>query len=291
MYKKFFFPLLFIATNTSMAQVQPLAPFQTGERVCFVGNSITEQGYYESYVWLYYMLHFPGRRITVYNCGIGGDRAQNILARLHNDVLVKKPTTICLTFGMNDTGYSEFLTANADSTAKERVRASHRYFDTITQKLNAYPAAKKILITSPLYDETMKNPRNYFPKKSIAMDAIADVLFIQGDFREDEVLQKLINLVPERGLDLLLSDMAPNMSGTAAVDVPRAMYLAELAFDFGSKMLKPGGMLLMKIFHGVGFDELVKLARMQFDRVVIRKPLASRSRSRETYLLAKGYNL
>ena len=173
MYKKFFFPLLFIATNTSMAQVQPLAPFQTGERVCFVGNSITEQGYYESYVWLYYMLHFPGRRITVYNCGIGGDRAQNILARLHNDVLVKKPTTICLTFGMNDTGYSEFLTANADSTAKERVRASHRYFDTITQKLNAYPAAKKILITSPLYDETMKNPRNYFPKKSIAMDAIA----------------------------------------------------------------------------------------------------------------------
>jgi len=125
----------------------------------------------------------------------------------------------------------------------------------------------------------------------LAMDAIADVLFIQGDFREDEVLQKLINLVPERGLDLLLSDMAPNMSGTAAVDVPRAMYLAELAFDFGSKMLKPGGMLLMKIFHGVGFDELVKLARMQFDRVVIRKPLASRSRSRETYLLAKGYNL
>lgn len=125
----------------------------------------------------------------------------------------------------------------------------------------------------------------------LAMDAIADVLFIQGDFREDEVLQKLINLVPERGLDLLLSDMAPNMSGTAAVDVPRAMYLAELAFDFGSKMLKPGGVLLMKIFHGVGFDELVKLARLQFDRVVIRKPLASRSRSRETYLLAKGYNL
>ena len=125
----------------------------------------------------------------------------------------------------------------------------------------------------------------------LAMDAVADVLFIQGDFREDEVLQKLINLVPERGLDLLLSDMAPNMSGTTAVDVPRAMYLAELTFDFGSKMLKPGGVLLMKIFHGSGFDELVKLARMQFDRVVIRKPLASRSRSRETYLLAKGYNL
>ncbi|MBA3535190.1 MAG: 23S rRNA (uridine(2552)-2'-O)-methyltransferase RlmE [Tatlockia sp.] len=125
----------------------------------------------------------------------------------------------------------------------------------------------------------------------LTMDALAGVDFIQGDFREDDVLQKLINLVPERGLDLLLSDMAPNMSGTTAVDIPRAMYLAELAFDFGSKMLKPGGAMLIKIFHGTGFDELVRLARLQFDRVVIRKPLASRARSRETYLLAKGYNL
>nr|MBA2650726.1 23S rRNA methyltransferase [Tatlockia sp.] len=125
----------------------------------------------------------------------------------------------------------------------------------------------------------------------LLMDAIANVEFIQGDFREDDVLQKLINLVPERGLDLLLSDLAPNMSGTTVVDITRAMYLAELAFDFGSKMLKPGGTMLVKIFHGAGFDDLIRLARSQFDRVVIRKPLASRARSRETYLLAKGYNL
>lgn len=125
----------------------------------------------------------------------------------------------------------------------------------------------------------------------LPMDTFADVSFIQGDFREDAVLQQLINLVPERGLDLLLSDMAPNMSGSAAVDIPRAMYLAELAFDFGNKMLKPGGVMLMKVFHGAGFDDLVKQARMYFDKVVIRKPSASRSRSRETYLLAKGYNL
>ncbi|MBA2709147.1 MAG: 23S rRNA (uridine(2552)-2'-O)-methyltransferase RlmE [Tatlockia sp.] len=125
----------------------------------------------------------------------------------------------------------------------------------------------------------------------LMMNTVADVEFIHGDFREDEVLQKLISLVPERGLDLLLSDMAPNMSGTTAVDIPRAMYLAELAFDFGSKMLKPGGTMLIKIFHGTGFDELIRLARSQFDKVVIRKPLASRARSRETYLLAKGYNL
>ncbi len=125
----------------------------------------------------------------------------------------------------------------------------------------------------------------------LPMDALPDVDFIQGDFREDDVLHQLTNLIPERSVDLLLSDMAPNMSGTAAVDIPRAMYLAELAFDFADKTLKPGGSMLIKIFHGAGFDELIKQARTRFEKVVIRKPMASRSRSRETYLLAKGYNL
>src|ERR1700694_4652336 len=114
--------------NRSAAQIQPLTPFQPGERIVFVGNSITEAGYYESYIWLYYMLHFPGRRITVYNAGLGGDRAKNILDRFDDDVLPKKPTTICLTFGMNDSGYFEFLGANADSTAKARVKESSHYF-------------------------------------------------------------------------------------------------------------------------------------------------------------------
>jgi 23S rRNA (uridine2552-2'-O)-methyltransferase len=125
----------------------------------------------------------------------------------------------------------------------------------------------------------------------LPMDALPDVDFLQGDFREDEVLEELINLIPERSIDLLLSDMAPNMSGSTAIDIPRAMYLVELAFDFAEKMLKPGGTMLVKIFHGSGFDDLVKQARASFDKVVIRKPSASRSRSKETYLLAKGYNL
>lgn len=125
----------------------------------------------------------------------------------------------------------------------------------------------------------------------LPMDSLAGVEFILGDFQEDLVLQKLINLVPERGVDVVLSDMSPNMSGNIAVDIPRATYLTELAFDFSSKMLKPGGVMLMKVFHGTGFDDLVKQVRQQFERVVIRKPLASRARSRETYLLAKGYNL
>ena len=125
----------------------------------------------------------------------------------------------------------------------------------------------------------------------LPMDAFPEVDFILGDFREDEVLQQLINLIPPRSVDVLLSDMAPNMSGNSGVDIPRAMYLVELAVDFGNKMLKPGGTMLMKIFHGAGFDEIVKEVRKHFEKVVIRKPQASRSRSRETYLLAKGYNL
>lgn len=125
----------------------------------------------------------------------------------------------------------------------------------------------------------------------LPMDALVGVDMIVGDFREDSVLQQLTQLLPEHGVDVLLSDMAPNMSGNVAVDIPCAMYLTELAFDFASKMLKPGGVLLMKIFHGAGFDELIKQARLQYERVTIRKPSASRSRSRETYLLAKGYNL
>ena len=125
----------------------------------------------------------------------------------------------------------------------------------------------------------------------LPMTPLPGVTFIQGDFREDSVLQQLMQWIPERSVDILLSDMAPNMSGTKAVDIPRAMYLVELAYDFSHKMLKPGGTLVMKIFHGTGFDDIVKQARLQFEHVVIRKPKASRSRSRETYLLAKGYGL
>jgi len=171
MYKRFF-SIFSLATLWLSGVAQPVTPFRQGERVVFAGNSITEAGYYESYIWLYYMLHYPGRRITVYNAGIGGDRAKNIVARLDDDVFAKKPTIICLTFGMNDTGYWEFLQAGADSTARERVRECKAYFDQITGRLKDYPAGK-IMITSSLYDETMKNPKNYFPKKSQAMDEIA----------------------------------------------------------------------------------------------------------------------
>jgi 23S rRNA (uridine2552-2'-O)-methyltransferase len=125
----------------------------------------------------------------------------------------------------------------------------------------------------------------------LPMDPLPDVLVIEGDFHDDAVLNQLMNAIPSEGVDVILSDMAPNFSGNVAVDIPRAMALAELAFDLASKILKPGGTLLIKVFHGTGFDALLKMARIQFQTVMLKKPAASRPRSRETYLLAKGYDL
>lgn len=122
----------------------------------------------------------------------------------------------------------------------------------------------------------------------LPMDALVGVELIQGDFTDEAVFDALIEKVPKGTVDVLLSDMAPNMSGNPAVDIPRAMLLTELAFDLSQTLLKPGGVLLMKVFHGSGFDALLKSVRESFERVVIRKPSASRSRSRETYLLAKN---
>lgn len=125
----------------------------------------------------------------------------------------------------------------------------------------------------------------------LPMDSFAGVEVLLGDFTEETVFQQLLALVPAHTVDVVLSDMAPNMSGNTTVDIIRAMNLAELAFDFAQRMLKPNGSMLLKLFHGAGFDALVKQIRADFSQVVIRKPQASRARSRETYLLARGYRL
>ena len=122
----------------------------------------------------------------------------------------------------------------------------------------------------------------------LEMPSLAGVEFIHGDFREDEVLARLEALLNGQPVDLVLSDMAPNMSGVDAVDLPRAMHLAELAMDFADRHLRPGGTFLIKLFQGVGFDEYVRALRKRYDRVVIRKPSASRKRSPEVYALAQG---
>jgi 23S rRNA (uridine2552-2'-O)-methyltransferase len=119
----------------------------------------------------------------------------------------------------------------------------------------------------------------------LPMDPLQGVTFIQGDFTEDEPLALLEDTLNGQHVDLVLSDMAPNMSGMGAVDQPRAMYLAELALSFAEKWLEPGGSFVVKIFHGEGFDEYVKQTRSLFEKVQVRKPSASRPRSREVYLL------
>ncbi len=123
----------------------------------------------------------------------------------------------------------------------------------------------------------------------LPMDAIADVEFIQGDFTEEAVLEQLLTALGGQRADLVISDMAPNMSGMSAIDQPKAMYLVELALDMARQVLKPGGHFVAKVFHGEGFDPLLKDTRDAFSKVAVRKPDASRARSSEVYLVARGF--
>ncbi len=123
----------------------------------------------------------------------------------------------------------------------------------------------------------------------LEMDGIHGVDFLQGDFREQSVLDALTKLLAGRAVDLVISDLAPNTSGVRAVDQPRSMYLCELALDFARNTLKPGGGFVTKIFQGEGFDEYIRDVRSSFNRVVTRKPKSSRPKSREVYVVATGY--
>ncbi len=123
----------------------------------------------------------------------------------------------------------------------------------------------------------------------LPMDSIAGVEFIEGDFREQAVYDRLLETLGDVPVDLVISGMAPNISGLKAVDQPRAMYLAELALELAEKVLKPGGDFLVKVFTGEGLDEYKKTMRSAFEKIIVRKPAASRPRSREIYLLARGY--
>ena len=122
----------------------------------------------------------------------------------------------------------------------------------------------------------------------LAMDALPDVTFIEGDFREDAIYEQILASLGDRRADLVMSDMAPNMSGNSAVDQPRAMYLAELALDMAERVLEPDGLFLVKVFQGEGFEDYRKALQSRFKRVVSRKPAASRARSTEVYQLGFG---
>jgi lysophospholipase L1-like esterase len=162
---------LFNLTNAQQA----VKPFKAGDRVVFVGNSITDGGHYHSYIWLYYMTHFPNSRIDVFNAGVGGDVSKQIYERLDADVFSHNPTVVTLTFGMNDTGYKYMTAAVADSTYKAKVEESLRSFRLIEAKYKAHANVRKIMIASPPYDETSKMKLAPFTGKNKALLQIADV--------------------------------------------------------------------------------------------------------------------
>lgn len=149
--------------------------------------------------------------------------------------------------------------------------------------LGAAPGGWSQLVRSRLGDTGRVVALDILP-----MQGIAGVEVIEGDFTEAPALQELESCLEGTKVDLVLSDMAPNMSGVAVADQIRAMHLAELALAFARDWLKPGGSMLIKLFQGVGFDEYLRDLRADFERVTMRKPKASRARSREVYALAGG---
>jgi 23S rRNA (uridine2552-2'-O)-methyltransferase len=139
--------------------------------------------------------------------------------------------------------------------------------------------------------EKLKGKARIIAVDLLPMDSLPDVEFVQGDFQDDEVFEQLLQAVGEGGADLVMSDIAPNITGTKAVDQPRSMYLVELALDMARQVLKPRGNFVCKVFQGEGFDEFVRDVRNSFQRVRVIKPKASRAGSREVYLVARNFSL
>jgi lysophospholipase L1-like esterase len=156
MFKKTYLPLFFLFCLINAHGQSKIKPFVNGDRVAFMGNSITDGGHYHSYIWLYYMTHFPNMRIQCFNAGIGGDVSKQMLERIDNEVFAKKPTVMTLTFGMNDTGYQLYPAAKADSLYQLKVNTSLTSFNQIVTLLQQHPEIKKIMIGSSPYDEKSK---------------------------------------------------------------------------------------------------------------------------------------
>jgi len=165
---------LAFACNTSLAQT--IAPFKNGDRVVFVGNSITDGGHYHSYIWLYYMTRFPNMQLRMFNAGIGGDVARQIDERLQDDVFNHNPTVMTLTFGMNDTGYQFMTGSKADSVYAQKIGVSYASFEQILKKLKAHPQVRKILIGSSPYDETSKIKTRPLIGKNAAILKVEDFM-------------------------------------------------------------------------------------------------------------------
>jgi 23S rRNA (uridine2552-2'-O)-methyltransferase len=158
--------------------------------------------------------------------------------------------------------------------------------DMVCVDLGAAPGSWSQYVT-----RSLKGRARIIAVDLLTMDSLPDVEFINGDFQDDLVFEQLLDAAGAEGVDLVMSDMAPNISGLKAVDQPRSMGLAELALDLARRVLKPEGSFVCKLFQGEGFDAFVVDARRSFARVRVMKPRASRAGSREVYLVARNYRL
>lgn len=172
---KQFLTTMFLAAcmaSSAGVQAQTVAPFKAGDRVAFVGNSITDGGHYHSYIWLYYMTHFPQMRLWMANCGVGGNTSLDILQRLDSDVFDKRPTVLTLTFGMNDTGYSEYTKPGAEAFGNKQVGESRKHFLEIEKVLKQHHEIRPIMIGTSPYDQTSKGGGILLPRKNDFMKKI-----------------------------------------------------------------------------------------------------------------------
>ena len=176
-----------------------------------------------------------------------------------------------------------------------RSRASYKLIE-INEKDNLFKAGNVVMDLgsapggwSQIVARVVGDSGRVIASDILPMDSIIGVDFIQGDFTTDEVYEQILALLGDRKVDVVISDMAPNMSGVNTTDQFSSMYLVELALDMARNVLKPGGSFCAKVFQGVGYEEYAKDVRTSFSKVLVRKPAASRPRSREVYLVAKGF--
>ncbi|MDU6085303.1 MAG: 23S rRNA (uridine(2552)-2'-O)-methyltransferase RlmE [Klebsiella pneumoniae] len=175
-------------------------------------------------------------------------------------------------------------------TGKKRSASSSRWLQEHFSDKYVQQAQKKGLRSRAWFklDEIQGNSGRIIACDLLPMDPIVGVDFLQGDFRDELVLKALLERVGDSKVQVVMSDMAPNMCGTPAVDIPRAMYLVELALEMSRDVLAPGGSFVVKVFQGEGFDEYLREIRSLFTKVKVRKPDSSRARSREVYIVATG---
>ena len=174
--KRIFLSALMVSIiGFATAAAQTITPFQKGDRVAIVGNSITDGGHYHSYIWLYYMTHFPYSELQIFNCGVGGDTSEHILKRLDDDVFAKNPTVLTLTFGMNDSGYFEYNGDNPQTFADQRVAFAKKNFAKIQERLKGLDDTRIVMIGTSPYDEMAQIDNTPFKRKNEAIKRIIEL--------------------------------------------------------------------------------------------------------------------